>query len=206
MRPQLQHHTSLCPVLRAPSPASQGRPRPPHAGPAHQASTARRRAFRLPVGGAQQVRGEVNDKWEKEVSVRARGNSLGMGPGTSGSRRRWSQESQLEGGAILHQWPLLLLGYYCDSSMGPVQDFSLYPCPRGYYCPVGTAKAMHHSCPVGTYSPQKGLTSITECQLCPAGKFCSLAGITAPTGTNQGFLRGGRRQPRDVLDLSRGKW
>ncbi|KAM7321322.1 hypothetical protein ACRRTK_019414 [Alexandromys fortis] len=72
--------------------------------------------------------------------------------------------------------------YYCDSSMGPVQDFSLYPCPRGYYCPVGTAKAMHHSCPVGTYSPQKGLTSITECQLCPAGKFCSLAGITAPTG------------------------
>ncbi|MEJ1280486.1 putative gene 9195 [Cricetulus griseus] len=73
-------------------------------------------------------------------------------------------------------------GYYCDSSSGPVQDFSLYPCPRGYYCPVGTAKAMHHSCPVGTYGPQKGLTSITECQLCPAGKFCSLAGITAPTG------------------------
>uniref|UniRef100_A0A8C8VT86 Predicted gene 9195 n=2 Tax=Peromyscus maniculatus bairdii TaxID=230844 RepID=A0A8C8VT86_PERMB len=73
-------------------------------------------------------------------------------------------------------------GYYCDSSSGPVQDFSLYPCPRGYYCPVGTAKAMHHSCPVGTYGPQKGLTSITECQLCPAGKFCSRAGITAPTG------------------------
>lgn len=125
-----------------------------------------------------------DDKWKKMVSVRAWGNSLGMGPGTSGSR---SQEAQIEGEDILHQQPLLLLGYYCDSSMGPVQDFSLYPCPRGYYCPVGTAKAMHHSCPVGTYSPQKGLTSITECQLCPAGKFCSLAGITAPTGTNQCF-------------------
>lgn len=77
-------------------------------------------------------------------------------------------------------WP----GYYCDSSAGPVQDFSLYPCPQGYYCPLGTAVATHHSCPVGTYGPRKGLRSITECLLCPAGKFCALAGLAAPTGVS----------------------
>ncbi|KAG8524769.1 hypothetical protein J0S82_017747 [Galemys pyrenaicus] len=76
-------------------------------------------------------------------------------------------------------------GYYCDSSMGPVQDFSLYPCPQGYYCPLGTAVATHHSCPVGTYGSRKGLRSIRECQLCPAGKFCALAGLTAPTGKDK---------------------
>lgn len=144
----------------------------------------------------------------KEKSGRAQGNSLGMGPGASGSRRHHQgQESQIEGGALLHQPSSLLPGYYCDSSSGPVQDFSLYPCPRGYYCPVGTAKAMHHSCPVGTYGPQKGLTSITECQLCPAGKFCSRAGITAPTGTKQGFGGwGGHKRPWEEVDLSGDKW
>lgn len=75
-------------------------------------------------------------------------------------------------------WP----GYYCDSSAGPIKDFSLYPCPQGYYCPLGTAMATHHRCPVGTYGPRRGLRSITECQLCPAGKFCALAGLAAPTG------------------------
>lgn len=104
---------------------------------------------------------------------------------------------------MLHQLSSLLPGYYCDSSSGPVQDFSLYPCPRGYYCPVGTAKAMHHSCPVGTYGPRKGLTSITECQLCPAGKFCSQAGITAPTGTKEGLgVEGGHKRPWEEVDLS----
>ncbi|XP_043430333.1 neurogenic locus notch homolog protein 1-like isoform X1 [Prionailurus bengalensis] len=73
-------------------------------------------------------------------------------------------------------------GYYCDSSAGPIKDFSLYPCPQGYYCPLGTAMATHHRCPVGTYGPRRGLRSIAECQLCPAGKFCALAGLVAPTG------------------------
>lgn len=81
--------------------------------------------------------------------------------------------------SIPHSWP----GYYCDSSAGPIQDFSLYPCPQGYYCPLGTAVATQHSCPVGTYGPQSGLGSIAECQPCPAGKFCALAGLGAPTGT-----------------------
>ena len=80
--------------------------------------------------------------------------------------------------SIPHSWA----GYYWDSSARPIQDFSLYPCSQGYYCPLGTVMATQHSCPVGTYGPRKGLRSITECQLCPAGKFCALAGLKAPTG------------------------
>ena len=86
-----------------------------------------------------------------------------------------------QGGVVLSA-PHSLPGYYCDSRAGPVQDFSLYPCPQGYYCPLGTFIATQHSCPAGTYGPRKGLRSLTECQLCPAGKFCALAGLTAPTG------------------------
>lgn len=186
---QRQHHTSLHPVQWAPSPVSQSRLHPPCAGPVLQASTARRRVSRLPVGGAQLVRGEKRCKVGKEkASMSPGGNSLGQSPSAF-----WQQKT-LPGPRVpgrgrghLSSVILILPGYYCDSSTGPVQNFSLYPCPRGYYCPVGTTKAMHHSCPVGTYGPQKGLTSITECQLCPAGKFCSLAGISAPTGTEQGF-------------------
>lgn len=133
-------------------------------------------------------RGEIESGKRKGHCESRRQLSGSRAPVPSGSRRHCQgQKFQVEGGAIFFSVILILPGYYCDSSTGPVQDFSLYPCPRGYYCPVGTTKAMHHSCPVGTYGPQKGLTSITECQLCPAGKFCSLAGISAPTGADQGF-------------------
>ncbi|CAK7320737.1 hypothetical protein VULLAG_LOCUS22832 [Vulpes lagopus] len=96
-------------------------------------------------------------------------------------------------------------GYYCDSTAGPVQDFSLYPCPQGYYCPLGTAVATHHRCPVGTYGHQGGLRSITECQLCPAGKFCAQAGLTAPTGDcAAGHWCKGGATSKDPTDGARG--
>ena len=180
--PQLRHHPGPCHVLPAPSPASQSKPRPLHARPAHLASIARRLVSRPPLGSAQQVR-EAVKTW---------------GAGRGEEARRESQGGQLSGhwalgleippglsisGGVLRahrSWP----GYYCDSSAGPVQDFSLHPCPEGYYCPPGTFVATQHSCPVGTYGRRKGLRSITECQLCPAGKFCALAGLTAPSGVS----------------------
>ncbi|XP_074158322.1 uncharacterized protein LOC141562243 [Sminthopsis crassicaudata] len=73
-------------------------------------------------------------------------------------------------------------GYYCDSRTGPVKDFHLYPCPQGFYCPLGTSWGKQNSCPVGTYGPWQGLKGITECQLCPAGKYCAGAGLSTPTG------------------------
>ncbi|XP_053757174.1 zonadhesin-like isoform X1 [Panthera pardus] len=96
-------------------------------------------------------------------------------------------------------------GYYCDSSAGPIKDFSLYPCPQGYYCPLGTAMATHHRCPVGTYGPRRGLRSIAECQLCPAGKFCALAGLAAPTGDcAAGHWCKGGATSKDPTDGARG--
>ncbi|VFV21172.1 Hypothetical predicted protein [Lynx pardinus] len=96
-------------------------------------------------------------------------------------------------------------GYYCDSSAGPIKDFRLYPCPQGYYCPLGTAMATHHRCPVGTYGPRRGLRSIAECQLCPAGKFCALAGLAAPTGDcAAGHWCKGGATSKDPTDGARG--
>lgn len=180
--PQLQHPTGPCHVPLAPSPASQSKPGTQSASPAQPASTARRLVSRPPVGSAQQVRGsddlEVEAEWTRLgcCSPGPRPQAPGLRP-----RARAAAGTDVSGRTVLstpRSWP----GYYCDSRAGPVQDFSLYPCPHGFYCPPGTTIARQHSCPVGTYGPRKGLGSITECQLCPAGKFCALAGLTAPQG------------------------
>lgn len=189
LRPQLQRHTGQCRVPLAPSPASHSRPSPPRARPAHRASTARRLVSRPPPGPAQQVRGggdlRVQGKGTRR-GVRAHEAAVWVSGSIAQPPRPSWQDTLLprdfSGGTVLLSVPPSWPGYYCDSSAGPVQDFSLYPCPQGYYCPLGTATATHHRCPVGTYGPRRGLRSITECQLCPAGKFCALAGLTAPTG------------------------
>ncbi|XP_031989756.1 SCO-spondin-like isoform X5 [Corvus moneduloides] len=73
-------------------------------------------------------------------------------------------------------------GFYCDSQQGPVTDVTLYPCPQGFYCPAGTSRSSQHSCPAGTFGPRQKLKSVQECQRCPAGKYCELPGLAAPTG------------------------
>lgn len=37
-------------------------------------------------------------------------------------------------------------------------------------------------CPAGTFSPLSGLTAVAGCLPCPAGFYCGEAGLTAPTG------------------------
>ncbi|XP_028665392.2 signal peptide, CUB and EGF-like domain-containing protein 1 [Erpetoichthys calabaricus] len=73
-------------------------------------------------------------------------------------------------------------GYYCDNRQGPVSDITLYPCPRGYFCLAGTQFATQFGCPLGTFSPQKGLQDSSGCLPCAAGMFCSEVGLAAPTG------------------------
>ncbi|NXV63974.1 WBC30 protein, partial [Molothrus ater] len=73
-------------------------------------------------------------------------------------------------------------GFYCDSQQGPLIDVTLYPCPRGFYCPAGTSSSSQHSCPAGTFGARQKLKSLQECQRCPAGKYCELPGLAAPTG------------------------
>lgn len=74
-------------------------------------------------------------------------------------------------------------GYYCDNQQRPVTDFTLYPCPQGFYCPPGTKRSTQYSCPVGTFGPRQKLKTVKECQSCPPGKYCELSGLAAPTGT-----------------------
>ncbi|EDO39339.1 predicted protein, partial [Nematostella vectensis] len=71
-------------------------------------------------------------------------------------------------------------GYFCTQGAqvpNPEND-RLEPCKAGYYCPDGTPKP----CGLGTYGNRTGLSSSDQCTDCPAGQFCSEAGLTMPKG------------------------
>ncbi|XP_034024623.1 multiple epidermal growth factor-like domains protein 6 [Thalassophryne amazonica] len=68
-------------------------------------------------------------------------------------------------------------GWYCVSG-------SLFLCPAGFYCPEGTGHDLR-SCPEGTYGPDPGYWSVSQCRLCDGGHYCSSRNSTAVTGTCQ---------------------
>ncbi|KAH0623289.1 hypothetical protein JD844_031443 [Phrynosoma platyrhinos] len=55
-------------------------------------------------------------------------------------------------------------------------------CPKGFYCPEGTGLNWQ-PCPPGTYGPNQGASSHTECRACDGGKFCMHHNATDVTGT-----------------------
>ena len=73
-------------------------------------------------------------------------------------------------------------GYYCsggasrpNSTDGITGDI----CPPGYYCIAGTiAPAL---CPIGTFSPSYGTSSITGCISCIGGFYCNRTGLSTPS-------------------------
>ena len=69
-------------------------------------------------------------------------------------------------------------GFYCDPSVSTVVPLA---CPQGYYCPAGTALNWQ-ACPVGTFGGRTNLNSVSECEVCNAGSYCSRAGLTHPNG------------------------
>ncbi|KAJ7990480.1 hypothetical protein DPEC_G00300750 [Dallia pectoralis] len=102
-------------------------------------------------------------------------------------------------------------GYYClDSATTPTPATGPAggPCPEGHYCPVGTAQPLTcepgtyasvthaiqcfyclegtgydlRACPEGTYSPESGLTSISQCRQCDRGHYCPFRNSTSVTG------------------------
>nr|DBA16528.1 TPA: hypothetical protein GDO54_003912 [Pyxicephalus adspersus] len=75
-----------------------------------------------------------------------------------------------------------LEGYYCEHREVPVRDLTLFLCPEGYFCPAGTQFSTQYSCPPGTYGPRHGVSNVTECVLCPSGKYCRYPGQVEPTG------------------------
>lgn len=58
-------------------------------------------------------------------------------------------------------------------------------CPAGFYCPNGTRTDRENPCPVGTFSNNTGLESLSECRTCTPGHFCESENITSPTGQCQ---------------------
>lgn len=73
----------------------------------------------------------------------------------------------------------LCLGFYCPVN---TSDFLLYPCPSGYYCPENTTSATQYPCPIGTFNAETQQRNASSCQLCSGGRYCSSAGLSAPSG------------------------
>ncbi|XP_042627629.1 uncharacterized protein LOC122147787 [Cyprinus carpio] len=54
-------------------------------------------------------------------------------------------------------------------------------CPDGFYCLEGTGYD-RRPCPAGTYSPDSGLSVLSECRECDGGHYYSLQNSTSVTG------------------------
>lgn len=57
-------------------------------------------------------------------------------------------------------------------------------CPSGFYCPEGTGFDLK-GCPEGTYGPDPGYWSVSQCRQCDGGHYCSSINGTAVTGPCQ---------------------
>ena len=92
-------------------------------------------------------------------------------------------------------------GYYClkgSKSPVPVNDMNTTTstfdyfndkCPKGYFCPNGTANPQ--PCPRGYFSNNDGLKLRTECQKCPPGKYCNVIGqkeLRNPPNCSAGYV------------------
>lgn len=53
--------------------------------------------------------------------------------------------------------------------------------PVGFYCPEGTAYEWK-ACPPGTYSPDSGLSELSQCMECDGGHYCSYQNATSVSG------------------------
>ena len=84
-------------------------------------------------------------------------------------------------------------GYYCQSGAATPQDES---CPPGHYCPAGASEP--RACPAGTLLYTAKNSHRSACVLCPAGKYCPVAGLTTPPlDCHAGyFCPPGSRNPR----------
>ena len=74
-------------------------------------------------------------------------------------------------------------GEACLSGTGGIQRPRL-ACSPGHFCPNGTEYPTQYPCAAGSYSNATNLRRQADCELCPAGEYCS-GGQTAPSGPCQ---------------------
>jgi len=67
---------------------------------------------------------------------------------------------------------MCLPGYFCPALSSNPFDF---PCPRGNYCPAGSAEPT--PCGVGTYNRVALASNLSDCLPCPVNTFSSLEGL-----------------------------
>ncbi|CAF97492.1 unnamed protein product [Tetraodon nigroviridis] len=82
-------------------------------------------------------------------------------------------------------------GFYCPFDFSSTTPYT-FLCPKGHYCPEGSALALPcptgtmvpQPCPNGTYTQanQGGLQAERECSACPPGKFCRFAHVFSERG------------------------
>ena len=70
--------------------------------------------------------------------------------------------------------------YYCNATFGGVENYNLYVCPEGYYCPNGTRYAEEFPCQIGTFNNLTGRASQSECTPCLPRFYCGEPGLTHP--------------------------
>ncbi|KAM7082943.1 uncharacterized protein J5F26_014046 [Ciconia maguari] len=100
-----------------------------------------------------------------------------------------------------------LAGFYCSggvSSPTPTDGLLGNTCPKGTYCPMGSA--FPQPCPPGYYSNSSGNTGIEDCLLCDAGYFCNGTGLVSPAGLCEAgfYCSGGTISPKPLRTTARG--
>lgn len=74
-------------------------------------------------------------------------------------------------------------GHVCSlgsTEPSPVSQSYGDVCPMGHICPQGSGLPI--PCPAGSFLPEPGASSPTQCRRCPTGKYCASPGSSQPTG------------------------
>lgn len=78
---------------------------------------------------------------------------------------------------------LFTTGHFCSpgsTEPSPVSQTYGDVCPMGHFCPQGSGSPT--PCPVGSFFPELGALSLSQCRPCPPGKYCLNPGASQPTG------------------------
>ena len=89
----------------------------------------------------------------------------------------------------MHRNKICPAGMTCKEGRTNPPNLLADACIVGHYCLDGDVDPLPRQCPNGTFSSLTGLKSVTECERCPSGKYCSPPGLTKPVSTSFLFCR-----------------